>query len=184
MEFKHLRILQLTKMSSRLVGLDHLCKCSLDVSLALWPVWASYSWAKKEVYIVKYQENTNGQEVHVEASGCVFPWQHQLHQAATLLLEWLTLSYERDIGLFLLFFFCHIFPLSHTFVNILLCKGKCMSEIICVFQAALFSSLFSFGVCLAFIHWLLTLYPHCIWSCVHFNALRLKGCLCFELPAT
>lgn len=48
---KHLRILQLPEMSSRLVRLDHFCKCSLDESLALWPVWASYSQAKMEIYI-------------------------------------------------------------------------------------------------------------------------------------
>lgn len=32
---KHLRILQLPEMSSRLVGLDHFSKCSPDESLAL-----------------------------------------------------------------------------------------------------------------------------------------------------
>lgn len=57
---KHLRILQLPEMSSRLVGLDHFSKCSPDESLALWPVWASYSQAKMEVYI-HTQTHTNRQ---------------------------------------------------------------------------------------------------------------------------
>lgn len=48
---KHLRILQLPEMSSRFVGLDHFCKRYPDERLALWPIWASYSQAKMEVYI-------------------------------------------------------------------------------------------------------------------------------------
>lgn len=33
---------------------DHFWKCSADESLALWPVWASYSQAKMEVYYYIY----------------------------------------------------------------------------------------------------------------------------------
>lgn len=133
-----------------------------------------------------YKERS-GQEVHVEAN--VFPLQHQQRQGPV------SVSSQRDLGRFQLFFFGSLI-FSYWAIHLLtfcFVWGKCMSEINWVFQAACSSSLLLvifagggfyfhstaglcsvFGVCSAFIRCLLMLYPHCIWSRVHYSC---QSCL-------
>lgn len=134
---KHLRILQLPEMSSRFVGLEHFCRCSPDESLALWPVWASYSQAKTEVYTQYINIYTHTQThshiqktcIHIVRNGqkwtegaCRGEWLCFLDNINTKVLFQCpnkgTLVFSSS------FLFSHIFLLSHTFVDILFCLGQ------------------------------------------------------------
>ena len=130
------------------------------------------------------------QKVHVEATGYVFPWQHQQHRSPV------TVSQHRDLGLFQLFFFLvfSYFPTEPYICwhSVLFGANVCQRWTECFKLPALhcwwfllfFFFFFSlhcrpvfsfFGVCSAFIRCFLMLYPHCIWSCVHFLCTRIKS---------
>ena len=182
---KHLRrILQLPEMSSRLVGLDHFCKWSPDESLALWPVWASYSQAKTEVYIqyinIYIYTGTHTESMHTYSEK---PQMDRRCMSRQLVTE--VLLTKTPWSFHALFLFSHIFLLSHTFVDILCCFGQMyvrdhVSVLSCLLSTAddfavfHFSlhcrPVFSFCWCLFSIYLLLinVLRPHCIWSRVHF----------------
>lgn len=96
--------------------------CDLFGQVILRPRWRYIYSTLTYIYMhihtesmLKYSENPQMDRRCTEGTGYVFPWQHHLHQGPN----------KRTFFSFpAVFLFSHIFPLSHTFVDVLCCLGE------------------------------------------------------------
>lgn len=118
--------------STRSVGLDCFCNCSPEESLALWPVWASYSQAK----MCGARVHTHAHTVQIcrhrhTQKACVHRVRNRKYAEGAWGSDWLCVSLTTSVTkgschkalmegpwpfLFLVSF-SHIFLMSHTFVD-------------------------------------------------------------------